>query len=403
MIEDLFIKLNLIILFILSLFLLNIINNLNLILILSFFISFFFFFYLIFNYFIQNIQLFNSFKYYWRILILIILNYILTCLLLIYDIKLLKKMNILYIFGVLNIIFIILTYFIIILFPIPLKIKLNGKYKRIGTCSFNIPINNSLRSQLYKNQENYNLTVQCWFPIITHEKLSVIEKIKNIFHLRHYATLWTSGDPKYEIGEGVELLRCIADSASLPSFLFNHLLLATTNAEFFDSTTLQLKSSLSLSSSKLSPIPEFPIVIYSHGMWSWRQISSSTFEMLASNGYIVFSVDHLPSAMMTRPYPGLNNFIPFDYFLPSEIPAGTIEERTYYQGGIDRRCREIIHLIDYLCKEEVANKFNLNTKQIHLFGHSFGGGTVAGVVCRDSRITSCVLCKLLSLLFLFLF
>ena len=320
------------------------------------------------------------------------------------------------IFQILFLFLLFFTFLTIFLFPIPSKEELNGKYQRIGSSSFSIPISLPLNSQLYQNNLSYPLTVQCWFPISN--SFSFFDQIRKYFNLRNYSTLWSSGNPQSQTKEILQLLRCVAESASLPAILFSHLTLAKTNAEFIDYHSLQLKSLLSQSSnpssssssSSSSSFPslssqesQFPIVIYSHGMWSWRQISSSTFEMLASNGYVVFSVDHLPSAMITRPYPEENNnSVPFDYFLPSHIQPGSIEERIHYNGGVDRRCQEIIHLIDFLCKgreerggeEEVSEKLNLDITQIHLFGHSFGGGTVAAVACRDSRITSCVLCKL---------
>jgi predicted alpha/beta superfamily hydrolase len=66
----------------------------------------------------------------------------------------------------------------------------------------------------------------------------------------------------------------------------------------------------------------------------------------------------------------------------------------FFTGGIDRRSREIMTLIDYVVnKPAVASTFHLNTSKIHIFGHSFGGGTCASVACRDPRITSCVMRK----------
>lgn len=276
---------------------------------------------------------------------------------------------------------------IILIFPIPSQPELRGKYKRVGTSSFRVPIQLPADAQLYKEVTNYDLNVQCWYPIS--KTTGFWWNIRNYFRLNSFATLWSSGHPKYQNVETFQLLHHSAASADLPSFLFSHLVLCTTNSEYidFEKTTLPQND--------IPTSATFPIVIYSHGMWSWRQISSSTFEMLASNGYIVFSVDHLPSAMVTRPFPGITNFTAFDYHLPTHIAPGSLDERRYYQKGVDRRCREIIALVDFLHEPHIASKFRLELNQIHVFGHSFGGGTIAGVTCRDNRITSAVLCKFL--------
>jgi hypothetical protein len=319
----------------------------------------------------------------WRTLLIFTLNGILSILLLInpsHPMPLFRS------FGAVLLIVASLTLAIILIFPVPSKPHLNGRFKRVGTCSFQIPIQLPPDAQRYKDITNYEVTVQCWFPIS--DSQTPLFKFQRYFNLLPQATLWSSGHPHSQSFEALQLHQNSALSAELPSFIFSHLLLSITNSEYLDFHDLQLPLSA-------EPLPgsEYPVAIYSHGMWSWRQISSSTFEMLASNGYIVFSVDHLPSAMITRPFPGVDNYQPFDYHLPPSIPPGSTEERTHYQRGVDRRCHEIIALINYLSQGEVKDKLHLCLQKIHLFGHSFGGGTVAGVTCRDQRITSTVLCK----------
>jgi hypothetical protein len=344
-------------------------------------------------YFLVNFLLSQSYSLqaHWRTLLVFILNGTISLLLLLSNPTATGDKQLFLVLGICLFLLTILTSVTILLFPIPSRSHLHGKFKRVGTCSLRIPILLPPGTQLYKNVSNYDLNVQCWFPISRTE--SLVFKVKKYFNLIPHATLWSSGHPQHQTTEASQLLFHSAQSAELPSFIFAHLLLSITNSEYFDFDALKLP----LQSSNLDSNPNgcgYPIVIYSHGMWSWRQISSSTFEMLASNGFIVFSVDHLPSAMITRPFPGTNDFTPFDYHLPASIPPGSMEERKHYQKGVDRRCHEIIALMDYLSQPKIANKLSLNLDQFHLFGHSFGGGTIAGVACRDQRVTSAVLCKL---------
>jgi hypothetical protein len=336
-------------------------------------------------YFVMNFVLSQSFllQAHWRTISVSLINGVISILLIFINPS--EQKDLFLILGIFLMTLTVVTFLTIILFPIPSRPQLHGEYKRIGTCSFQIPIQLPPETQQYKNASCYDLNVQCWFPISRTESLAF--KIKKYFNVVPRATLWTSGHPQFQATEAIQLLYHSAQSAELPSFIFSHLVLSVTNSEYLDFPTLHLPLE------NCPNGPAHPIVIYSHGMWSWRQISSSTFEMLASNGFIVFSVDHLPSAMITRPFPGVNDFTAFDYHLPASISPGSIEERCHYQKGVDRRCREIIALMDYLSQPKITDKLHLDLNQFHLFGHSFGGGTIAGVACRDQRVTSAVLCK----------
>lgn len=217
----------------------------------------------------------------------------------------------------------LITLCILALLPIPTLSLLKGPFKRIGTHSFRILATLPDTAQLYRGEESYELTVQCWFPI-SHE-LYLLDKIRKIFGLPLHSYLWTSGHPDYQKDEISKLMSYTAENSGLPKLLFRHMSLAQSNAEFIPDMT-------SVSFDDMHE--RFPIVVYSHGMYSWRQLSSTTFEMLASNGFAVFSVDHRPSAMMARPHPMQNesDAVSFDYLLPNHIRPGSAEERAHYIG-----------------------------------------------------------------------
>ena len=124
-------------------------------------------------------------------------------------------------------------------------------------------------------------------------------------------------------------------------------------------------------------------------MYGWRQLASSTCEALASDGFVVFAVDHGPSAMISRPYLDLDAAIEFDYNVPNNINKD--QERNFYMGGMDRRSKEMAALIDYITHDYMVSKFVLDKSRINIFGHSFGGGTCCTLACRDSRVKHAVL------------
>ena len=138
------------------------------------------------------------------------------------------------------------------------------------------------------------------------------------------------------------------------------------------------------------------MAVYSHGMYAWRQIASTTFEMLASHGFVVFSVDHKPSAMVSRPFTarpsdgkggGGGSAVTFDYLLPDNIEVGSLSERSFYCGGMDRRAREISALLDHLTSPAVSAALSLDTKKINLFGHSFGSTLlIIGCFCFAAAV-----------------
>lgn len=256
-----------------------------------------------------------------------------------------------------------ITMILLVLFPLPPISLLNGHFKNVGTISFHLDVSLPQNAQLYQNHSTYHAYVQCWFPkkeTSSKSYFNIILRMLRIFGCRK-AVLWTSGNPSSEHTESRSLLEYTATDSGLPKFLFSHLALAQSNSEFMDINSTDFFDE--------KKYKKFPVVIYSHGMYAWRQIASTTCEMLASNGMVVFSMDHLPSAMVTRPYnvllepvknPYHDSDMKYDYYLPPHIHVGSAAERSFYHGGVDRRAREIMALIDFLETATNAND-NANT------------------------------------------
>eukprot|EP01034_Spumella_vulgaris_P025471 gene25471-31937_t len=267
------------------------------------------------------------------------------------------------------------------LFPVPAARSLPGRFKLIGTTSFDIPL---------VDLEAQNSSISQRSPVSSDRKpVSVGDGPENIFtafyqtHLRGRALLWTSGNPRTEYQESDELLKQVAINYKLPDLILHHLSLSQTNSIF-------QRDFSGMSHSRNSG---FPVAIYSHGMYGWRQCHHSACEALASHGFLVFAVDHAPDCMLSRPAGDLRGSVKFDYTIDETF--GTKRERDFYTQGFDRRSNDIVALLDFILSPalgrrfpDVANKIDFD--RVNLWGHSFGGGTVSTVCCRDDRVNNAV-------------
>jgi hypothetical protein len=136
-------------------------------------------------------------------------------------------------------------------------------------------------------------------------------------------------------------------------------------------------------------------------------VHHSACEQLASNGFVVFATDHAPDCMTSRPFQDLANSQYYNDAVPPELVNDAdhpYRDRIHFIGGMDRRALDVMSLIDFIVSADVPKVSggnlralypklfsNLKTQSIHLFGHSFGGGTCGTVCCRDVRISSAVL------------
>ena len=134
---------------------------------------------------------------------------------------------------------------------------------------------------------------------------------------------------------------------------------------------------------------EFPIIIFSHGLGGNRIQNTANIESLASNGYIVFSIEHAYDANITV----FNDttFAEFASYLDDNV---SVEE--FYNTRIPQiriRSNDISFLIDHITllknqKQYLGRISDINS--IGVFGHSFGGGTAAVSSFTDTRIDACL-------------
>ena len=274
------------------------------------------------------------------------------------------------------------------IYPVPSCPPLLGNNKIVGTISFNISVEN----KGYDNEKSGIhgcRTVQCWFPM---------QNSISMYSSR--SILWTSGNKETQFKESRVLLDAVAASSKIPSFVLRHLSFSRSNSygqESFKNITQPPNNK------------RFPVAVYCHGLYGWRQIHNSLCETLASFGFVVFSIDHYPDCTISRfatdnPPPPSNpnptdsknsfHFERFSFHVPSLVDADG--ERSFYQDGLKRRMKDVTTLLDMIESGSIYQRFpdlptdSLDVSNVYLCGHSYGGGTVSALSCRDSRVSAVV-------------
>lgn len=131
---------------------------------------------------------------------------------------------------------------------------------------------------------------------------------------------------------------------------------------------------------------KFPLVVFSHGAYGFRGSNQSTCEELASNGYVVCSIDHTYHAFFTRQADG--NVIPISTEFLNElnlINSNKISEEENFEitsGWLNLRKGDMNFVVDTIKDNVIKNQKDdvykeIDIKKIGLFGHSLGGATSA--------------------------
>lgn len=130
---------------------------------------------------------------------------------------------------------------------------------------------------------------------------------------------------------------------------------------------------------------KYPLVVFSHGAFGVKMSNTSTYMELASNGYVVCSIDHPYHAAGTIDIDG-NLTIGSTEFMQEVIDAnGDIysenEQFKLSNKWMDLRTNDINFVIDIILKNTENNKSEvyrlIDTNKIGLMGHSLGGAASA--------------------------
>lgn len=162
--------------------------------------------------------------------------------------------------------------------------------------------------------------------------------------------------------------------SKLPSWIF-HLGLSFLN---YIELPVQFDSPI-ISKEHLASARKFPVILISHGMACNRNLYTTFAREWASNGYIVFSVDHDENI---------------------ELPKGySIKELNAYRfAQVKKRKEAIIRVLDYISNPENIEDFfdksgiELDLTRVSVVGQSFGGAAAAYTAMADKRINGvCIL------------
>jgi predicted dienelactone hydrolase len=174
-----------------------------------------------------------------------------------------------------------------------------------------------------------------------------------------------------------QIMMGLANLTGLPTALFQHLRYIH----------LAASEGVSVQASSIS----FPVLVFSHGMVGLRLQNSSTFQELASWGYIVVAIDHTDAAAVTVFPDGETRFYNLERFgVPSgaEPDAAFITERVFPVWVADQRF--IYDTVEVWQRTDPLLAGRLDLTRIGSFGHSFGGATALEVCRIDARCRAAV-------------
>ena len=126
----------------------------------------------------------------------------------------------------------------------------------------------------------------------------------------------------------------------------------------------------------------YPLLVFSHGAYGVKASNTSTYNELASNGYVVVSIDHPYHSFFTVSEDGTRALINSDYNREVENAnkEGIYTQEVFYeliQKWMKLRTDDMNFVLDSILERAKSDNNSLyqhiNTEKIGLFGHSMGG------------------------------
>ncbi len=126
---------------------------------------------------------------------------------------------------------------------------------------------------------------------------------------------------------------------------------------------------------------KYPLVVFSHGSFGYRMSNYSTFENLASNGYVVCSIDHTYHSFFSEHNDGSFTLVNTEFLNDvTNIENGLYDEKKTYdltKEWLSLRTKDMAFVLDEIL-DNTKNVYSLIDKdKIGLFGHSLGGAAAA--------------------------
>lgn len=130
----------------------------------------------------------------------------------------------------------------------------------------------------------------------------------------------------------------------------------------------------------------FPLVIFSHGSFGFRGSNYSTFMELASNGYVVCSIDHTYYSFFTKQTDGKMVTVNQKFINDAiAVQNNNYNENISYDlthQWLDTRLADMNMVMDTILQNITDKQQDdvyqmIDTEKIGVFGHSIGGATAA--------------------------
>ncbi|MBU3192209.1 acetylxylan esterase [Clostridium bowmanii] len=131
----------------------------------------------------------------------------------------------------------------------------------------------------------------------------------------------------------------------------------------------------------------YPLIVFSHGGISTKSSNESLYNELASQGYVVCSIDHTYQCLSTKDEDGSTTRIDRGYMQECSAENARADRQKsyeYYQKWMKIRTGDIDFVIDHILSEaenknaDIAYKL-IDTSKIGVMGHSLGGSAALGI------------------------
>ncbi len=144
---------------------------------------------------------------------------------------------------------------------------------------------------------------------------------------------------------------------------------------------------------------KYPLVIFSHGAFGIKASNTSTFMELASNGYVVCSIDHPYHSLFTKGTDGSTTIVDGTFMQEvNNIEANIYDEKTEFDithKWLKLRTDDISFVLDTIIENTKTGSPGvvydlIDTGKIGLFGHSLGGAASAQLGRERSDIDAVI-------------
>lgn len=133
-----------------------------------------------------------------------------------------------------------------------------------------------------------------------------------------------------------------------------------------------------------NPNNTYPLIVFSHGSFGIRTSNESLFNELASQGYVIVSIDHTYHSLFTDDIYGKRTWIDWGYMQEVNIQDAHKEKEQsliFFRKWMKLRKDDINFVIDHVLLNINENKpYNLICeKNIGVIGHSLGGSAALAI------------------------